>query len=82
MDYELPGSLIYQDERSRRRCIEKVLRELTGVVATTLTQFEKAFGRRRRTARAISSDDVHWLEKEQAKVKRIVTIAYFSLVKT
>ncbi|MCM1077551.1 MAG: NUDIX hydrolase [Bacteroides sp.] len=76
MDYKLPGSLIYEDE-DLDDAASRVLKELTGVSDVSLTQF-KAFGSKDRTS---SRRDVHWLEKEQAKVKRIVTIAYFSLVK-
>ncbi|WP_348672766.1 NUDIX hydrolase [Duncaniella dubosii] len=76
MDYKLPGSLIYQDE-DLDDAASRVLKELNGVSDVTLTQF-KAFGSKDRTS---NLRDVHWLEKEQAKVKRIVTIAYFSLVK-
>lgn len=76
MDYKLPGSIIYQDE-DLDDAASRVLRELTGVTDVSLTQF-KAFGSKGRTS---NRRDVHWLEKEQAKVKQIVTIAYFSLVK-
>ncbi len=65
MDYKLPGSLIYQDE-DLDDAASRVLKELTGVSDVTLTQF-KAFGSKDRTS---NLRDVHWLEKEQAKVKR------------
>lgn len=76
MDYKLPGSLIYQDE-DLDDAASRVLRELTGVSDVSLTQF-RAFGSKDRTS---DPRDRDWLEKEQTKVQRIVTIAYFSLVK-
>lgn len=76
MDYKLPGSIIYQDE-DLDDAASRVLRELTGVSDVSLTQF-KAFGSKDRTS---NTRDRDWLEKEQTKVQRIVTIAYFSLVK-
>lgn len=76
-DMKLPGSLIYQDE-DLDEAARRVLNELTGVEGLTLTQF-KAFGSKDRTR---DPRDVLWLERaQQAKVERIVTIAYFSLVK-
>ncbi len=76
-DMKLPGSLIYQDE-DLDEAASRVLRELTGVKDLSLTQF-KAFGSKDRTR---NPRDVHWLERAQkVKVERIVTIAYFSLVK-
>lgn len=76
-DMKLPGSLIYQDE-DLDQAARRVLNELTGVEGLSLTQF-KAFGSKDRTS---NPRDVLWLERaQQAKVERIVTIAYFSLVK-
>lgn len=76
-DMKLPGSLIYQDE-DLDEAANRVLFELTGIKDLPLTQF-KAFGSKDRTR---NPRDVHWLERaQQAKVERIVTIAYFSLVK-
>lgn len=76
-DLKLPGSLIYQDE-DLDGAASRVLRELTGVSDIVLTQF-KAFGSKDRTS---NPRDVRWLERaQQAKVERIVTIAYFALVK-
>ncbi len=76
-DFKLPGSLIYQDE-DLDEAASRVLRELTGVSDIALTQF-KAFGSKDRTS---NPRDVHWLERaQQARVERIVTIAYFALVK-
>ena len=76
LDYKLPGSLIYQDE-DLDDAAARVLQELTGVSEVSLTQF-KAFGSKDRTS---DPRDRDLLEKEQTKVQRIVTIAYFSLVK-
>ncbi len=75
-DNKLPGYLIYQDEELDDAA-SRVLKDQTGLTGVALTQF-KAFGSKDRTSK---QRDLHWLEKEQAKVKRIVTIAYFSLVK-
>lgn len=76
-DMKLPGSLIYQDE-DLDEAASRVLFELTGVKDLPLTQF-KAFGSKDRTR---NPRDVYWLERaQQAKVERIVTIAYFSIVK-
>lgn len=76
-DMKLPGSLIYMDE-DLDEAAQRVLHELTGLKNMNLVQF-KAFGSKNRTK---NPKDVHWLERAQrAKVERIVTIAYLSLVK-
>ena len=76
-DMKLPGSLIYQDEDLDEAAM-RVLNELTGVKDVPLQQF-KAFGSRNRTS---NHRDVVWLERaQQAHVERIVTIAYFAIVK-
>lgn len=76
-DMKLPGSLIYQDE-DLDEAASRVLHELTGIKDVTLTQF-KTFGSKNRTA---NPRDVYWLERaQQAKVERIVTVAYFAIVK-
>jgi len=76
-DLKLPGSLIYQDE-DLDEAAARVLTELTGAKDIRLSQF-KAFGSKDRTRNA---RDVYWLERAQkAKVERIVTIAYFAIVK-
>ena len=76
-DMKLPGSLIYMDE-DLDDAAKRVLRDLTGLKNVDLMQF-KAFGSKDRTK---NPKDVHWLERaEKAKVERIVTIAYFALVK-
>lgn len=76
-DMKLPGSLIYMDE-DLNEAAERVLYELTGIKDVSLTQF-KAFGSKNRTN---NPEDILWLERAtQSKVERIVTIAYFSMVK-
>ncbi len=76
-DMKLPGSLIYMDE-DLDEAAARVLNELTGLKNVNLVQF-KAFGSKDRTK---NPKDVHWLERaQQAKVERIVTVAYLSLVK-
>ena len=74
---KLPGSLIYMDE-DLDGAAKRVLNELTGLKNVNLMQF-KAFGSKDRTK---DPKDVHWLERAiQARVERIVTVAYLSLVK-
>lgn len=76
-DMKLPGSLIYMDE-DLDEAASRVLDELTGLKGLELTQF-KTFGSKDRTR---NPRDVHWLERaQQAKVERIVTVAYFAMVK-
>lgn len=76
-DMKLPGSLIYMDE-DLDEAAARVLNELTGLKNVNLVQF-KTFGSKDRTK---NPKDVHWLERAQlAKVERIVTVAYLSLVK-
>lgn len=76
-DMKLPGSLIYQDE-DLDEAAARVLFELTGLRDIALRQF-KAFGSKDRTSK---DRDVVWLERaQQAKVERIVTIAYLAVVK-
>ena len=66
-DMKLPGSLIYQDEDLDEAAM-RVLHELTGVKDVPLQQF-KTFGSKDRT------------RAQQAHVERIVTVAYFAIVK-
>lgn len=76
-DMKLPGSLIYMDE-DLDEAAKRVLNDLTGLKNVNLMQF-KAFGSKDRTK---NPKDLRWLERaEKAKVERIVTIAYISLVK-
>mgnify|MGYP000767422649 FL=1 len=74
---KLPGSLIYMDE-DLDSAAQRVLTQLTGLKNVDLKQF-KVFGSKDRTK---NPKDIRWLERaEKAKVDRIVTVAYFSLVK-
>lgn len=76
-DMKLPGSLIYMDE-DLDEAAKRVLNDLTGLKNVNLMQF-KTFGAKDRTK---NPKDIHWLERaEKAKVERIVTVAYLSLVK-
>ena len=76
-DMKLPGSLIYMDE-DLDEAAKRVLNDLTGLKNVNLMQF-KTFGSKDRTK---NPKDIHWLERaEKAKVERIVTVAYLSLVK-
>lgn len=76
-DFKLPGSLIYMDE-DLDQAASRVLTELTGLNDIPLRQF-KTFGSRNRTS---NPRDIVWLERAQnARVERIVTVAYFATVK-
>lgn len=76
-DMKLPGSLIYMDE-DLDEAAKRVLNDLTGLKNVNLMQF-KTFGSKDRTK---NPKDIYWLERaEKAKVERIVTVAYLSLVK-
>lgn len=76
---KLPGSLIYDDE-DLDEAARRVLYELTGIRDLRLMQF-KAFGSKNRTR---NPKDIRWLERFHrltAKVERIVTVAYLTMVK-
>lgn len=79
-DQKLPGSLIYADE-DLDEAARRVLNELTGLKNIKMAQF-KAYGSTKRTS---NPKDVAWLERfhrlADGKVRRIVTIAYLSLLK-
>ena len=76
-DMKLPGDLVRGNEELDDTA-RRVLAELTGLRNIPLVQFH-AFGSADRTR---DPKDVHWVEyAHQAHVKRIVTIAYFALVK-
>ncbi len=76
-DRKLPGSLIYKDE-NLDEAAGRVLHELTGINEMPLVQF-KAFSSKDRTS---NERDVVWLERAQGeRVERIITIAYFAIVK-
>ncbi len=78
-DRKLPGSLIYNDE-SVDDAAKRVLKELTGLENIELHQF-KTYGDLDRTS---NPKDVLWLERFMRlphQVTRIVTVAYFALLK-
>lgn len=76
-DMKLPGSLIFQDEDLDGAAL-RVLAELTGIKNVYLNQF-KCFGSISRTG---NPKDVLWLERAtHAKIGRIVTVAYMSLIR-
>jgi ADP-ribose pyrophosphatase YjhB (NUDIX family) len=77
--WKLPGSIIYQEE-GLDEAAQRVLYELTGLNNIPLHQF-RAFGETDRTS---NPRDVRWLRrfhKLNARFERIVTVAYFALVK-
>ncbi len=77
LDYKLPGALIYLDE-DLDAASGRILKELCGLKVSEMHQF-KAYGSKDRTR---ATRDVFWLEKAQnVRVERIVTIAYFGMVK-
>ncbi len=74
---KLPGSLVYDDE-DIDTAATRVLKELTGLENIFLKQF-KVFGSPDRLQK---KDDLEWLQNEtHMKIKRVVTIAYYSLIK-
>lgn len=76
-DRKLPGSLIRTDE-DLDQAAHRVLFELTGLKQVRLAQF-KAFGSKDRTN---DPKDVRWLEETVGeKIDRIVTVAYWAMVK-
>ena len=78
-DRKLPGSLIYDDE-SVDSAAKRVLKELTGLENIELHQF-RTYGDLDRTS---DPKDVLWLKRFMRlsnHVSRIVTVAYFALLK-
>jgi len=76
---KLPGSLIF-DEEDLDESAQRVLRELTGLSSVQMQQFH-AFGSKDRTQ---NPDDMLWLTRFHqlsGNVKRIVTVAYWALLK-
>ncbi len=68
----------YNDMKLLDEAAMRVLHELTGVKDVPLQQF-KTFGSKDRTR---NLRDIVWLERaQQAHVERIVTVAYFAIVK-
>lgn len=76
-DMKLPGSLIYADE-NLDEAASRIVADLTGMRGMDMVQFQ-AFGSLDRTS---NPDDVEWLERSQnERVERIVTVAYFSILR-
>jgi hypothetical protein len=74
---KLPGSMVYDDEDVDTAAI-RVLKELTGLENIFLKQFH-VFGS---PDRLNKSEDLNWLQLEtHMKINRVVTIAYYSLIK-
>lgn len=74
---KLPGNLIIVRERLHDSA-NRILQELTGLKNIYLKQFE-VFDNPKRLK---NGEDLHWLsEKSGAHIERVVTIAYYSLVK-
>jgi hypothetical protein len=76
-DLKLPGSLVYDDE-DLDTSASRVLKELTGLENIFLRQFH-VFGS---PARVSNKIDLDWLTYTTSlPISRVVTIAYYSLVK-
>ena len=78
-DRKLPGSLIY-DHESLDMAAKRVLKELTGLERVDMQQI-RAYGDLERTS---NPKDRLWLERFMRlprQVTRIVTVAYFALIK-
>ncbi|MGC8802287.1 MAG: NUDIX hydrolase [Bacteroidales bacterium] len=74
---KLPGSMVYDDE-DVDTAANRVLKELTGLENIFLKQFH-VFGSPDRLKK---EEDLNWLQSEtQMKIKRVVTIAYYALIK-
>lgn len=77
VDHKLPGSLVYDDE-DLCESAQRVLKELTGLDNLYLEQFA-VFGAPDRISNKL---DIDWLSRtSQLPISRVVTIAYYSLVK-
>lgn len=75
--YKLPGNLIFDDEDLRTSAY-RTLKELTGLENIYLQQF-KVFDSPDRLSK---KTDVNWLkETTNMKIDRVVSVAYYSLVK-
>lgn len=76
-DMKLPGSLIYADE-NLDQAASRIMADLTGMTGMDMVQF-RSFGSLDRTS---NPNDVQWLERSQnERVQRIVTVAYFSILR-
>jgi 8-oxo-dGTP diphosphatase len=74
---KLPGSMVYDDEDVDTAAV-RVLRDLTGLENIYLQQFQ-VFGSPDRISKV---DDLDWLQSmTKMKINRVVTIAYYSLIK-
>ncbi len=75
--YKLPGSLVIKNE-DLDVYADKVLKELTGIKNVYLKQFF-TFGAPNRISKP---EDILWIENNyKVKVKRIISTAYYSLIK-
>ena len=74
---KLPGSLVYDDE-DINTAANRVLKDLTGLENIYLQQFH-VFGSPKRLNK---KEDLAWLQSQtKMKINRVVTIAYYSLIK-
>jgi hypothetical protein len=74
---KLPGDLIFSGE-VLIHAAERILAELTGLHNIYLKQFDIFDD----PGRLNSSDDLNWLQKRSGlPVKRVITVAYYSLIK-
>ena len=74
---KLPGSMVYDDEDVDTAAI-RVLKDLTGLENIYLQQFH-VFGSPDRLRK---KEDLEWLQAvAKMKINRVVTIAYYSLIK-
>jgi 8-oxo-dGTP diphosphatase len=77
VDYKLPGDFI-TDEEDLNTAANRILKELTGLEKIFLKQF-KVFGKPDRIKQA---EDLRWLKETTGlAIERVVTVAYYSLVK-
>lgn len=76
-DYKLPGDFI-TDEEDLTTAANRILKDLTGLEHIYLKQF-KVFGKPQRISK---KRDLDWLrETTGLPIERVVTIAYYSLIK-
>ncbi len=74
---KLPGSLVYDDEDVDTAAV-RVLKELTGLENIYLKQLY-VFGSPDRLKK---EEDLNWLQQQtRMKINRVVTVAYYSLIK-
>jgi ADP-ribose pyrophosphatase YjhB (NUDIX family) len=76
-DYKLPGDFI-TDEEDLQTAASRVLKELTGLTGIELYQFW-VFGAPNRIR---NEKDIRWLKETTGMaIERVVTVAYYSLIK-